>query len=143
MLLRPLWRADLIALEWSLVLAAMVAIEELPWSWRVRARIGWIAVKGWASFVQRSVKSWLWFRTTGRFRAWRRQRHVADRERKALPIYIRCTEHKDFGGDCESDATWADVGHFDFPTHCDRCVRALRDETMKRVGPTERPKQRK
>ena len=132
----------LIMLLWLVVLLAMI-VAEAPPNWRetepwIRVRIWWLTVKGWAPFARSHAADWLWFKTVWRFRAWRYQRRVADRERKALPIYIRCAEHKDFGGSCENDATWADVSRLTFPTHCDDCV--VQDGSMKRVGLTERPR---
>jgi hypothetical protein len=92
----------------------------------------------------RAFKSWLWMKVVWPIRRRKDDRLIAERESKGLPVYIRCADHKDFGGSCENDATWAIIADFNpdnMPTYCDGCAEKCvekADGTMKRVGPGER-----
>lgn len=127
---------DVEAVFWALLLALMVGAIVVP-----VVKNAWRNL--WTKVWVNQAWSRVWMRCVWPFRHRRFQRRAEALERAGLPVFIRCAEHKDFGGHCENDATWADTVTWadGFPTHCDACVQSKRvgRENMRRVGPAPRP----
>jgi hypothetical protein len=85
---------------------------------------------GWLRLRARDL--YLWFR-------WRRNLLITTwKRRRGIPIYMRCGSHKDFGGKCEGEATWAIEKTPDYPIVCDECNARDDDPTpMVRLGRRE------